>query len=778
MISAILRAVLTPLLWLMLACAGLTYFLCETTLGLQTTLHLVTKVLPFHIRIQHVKGKLASGFLLENITIQDATHDATIQSIYFSWMPQELLNRKFAINQLIIHKLAIQSNDTSPTDFEFNKIPLLLRHITINQFELNELTFKKFQQDPLTLQNIHLQYNNDGVFFSGKSPYGEWQGTLKQQWNMQWKFHLPNLEMIAAGCHGDLYSSGTIRGPHFAPMISADIQGHQWEFAQGKIQRLSGTLNLSLKPNTLSSLQLQLNDIKIQSYKLKQMQLNLSGQLTKNADNFITTLDLAVDKKHYINLTVSLPKTTTLDNYTTQDLIAKLNLDFTRVDSLAKYIPNVTNLHGTIQGSLVMNGNLSQPKISSEISLLNGNVTIPKLGITLSRIKLTILGNDSKRLTYSGSFQSQDGAGQLQGNTDFGQTGFPTQLSLNGKNLQIVNLSEYKIQASPSLQLHWVNSNLFLDGSIHIPSAELTPKNFSDTVTLPSEVVFVGQEKSTAKNLMNSIPTLKIGLTLGDHVHIRYEDLEATLQGNLTITNNPNSPATAVGELYTTTGTYHAYGKTLHIQQGRLIYTGNILTNPGLNIRAGHHINTVQTGSFSTTQFYTGTESLNIGVQVLGTLDSPMISLFSEPSGLSQTDILSYLVLGVPQSQAQGQDSKLLFSAASILNLGGNAPSQIDAITNTLQNKLGLTTLNVESVQTFDPTANKNEGGVVGTQSLVVGKKITDNLMVHYSMSLFANTPVSVLNLRYKISKRFSIQSETSTIDTGADLLYSIERGD
>ena len=80
------------------------------------------------------------------------------------------------------------------------------------------------------------------------------------------------------------------------------------------------------------------------------------------------------------------------------------------------------------------------------------------------------------------------------------------------------------------------------------------------------------------------------------------------------------------------------------------------------------------------------------------------------------------------------------------------------------------------SVQTFDPTANQNAGGVVGTTSLVLGKKIANNLYLHYSVSLFSATPITILNLRYQFSPHWSVQSETSTIDNGADLLYSLER--
>jgi autotransporter translocation and assembly factor TamB len=128
------------------------------------------------------------------------------------------------------------------------------------------------------------------------------------------------------------------------------------------------------------------------------------------------------------------------------------------------------------------------------------------------------------------------------------------------------------------------------------------------------------------------------------------------------------------------------------------------------------------------------------------------------------------LILGIPSSQTSGGDSQTLLSAASALNLGGSGQSQFGNMTKELQQKFGLSELNVESTQTFNPSAN----AATSTTSLVVGKQIANHLYVHYSIGLF--NPISVFNLRYQFSKHWSIQSETSTIDNGADLMYTIER--
>jgi translocation and assembly module TamB len=274
---------------------------------------------------------------------------------------------------------------------------------------------------------------------------------------------------------------------------------------------------------------------------------------------------------------------------------------------------------------------------------------------------------------------------------------------------------------------------------------------------------------------------MKISVNIEKQAHLHYQDLDANLGGRLIISAGPTRVPTATGELFALSGSYKAYGKTLTIQQGKLIFTGGVISNPGIDIKAARQVTQINTmvpnnlANTNTQQTYTGAETITVGVHMLGTITNPTVTLFSTPVNLTQDNILSYMMLGVPRSQANYKDSLAILNATSALNFGGPA-SHFSAVTKKLQDGLGLSELGVASVETFDPTANKNLGGVVGNTSLVVGKKIADKLYLHYSVSLFSTTPVSVLNLRYLLSKHWSIQSETSALDNGADILYSIER--
>jgi translocation and assembly module TamB len=185
-----------------------------------------------------------------------------------------------------------------------------------------------------------------------------------------------------------------------------------------------------------------------------------------------------------------------------------------------------------------------------------------------------------------------------------------------------------------------------------------------------------------------------------------------------------------------------------------------VLTDPGLQIEATRKVKDVNPasdiGSMPSLDNGINTE-VTVGIRILGTLNNPQITLFSIPIGLTQAQILSSL----------GGEGSALIGALSALSPG---ISNAGGLMNKFTKMLGSTEINIASVQTFDTATNQMQS----TPSFVVGKKISQKLSLHYSIGIF--NPVSVLNVRYQLNKHWAIQSETSTIDNGADILYGFER--
>ncbi|MEA3243822.1 MAG: translocation/assembly module TamB domain-containing protein, partial [Pseudomonadota bacterium] len=186
------------------------------------------------------------------------------------------------------------------------------------------------------------------------------------------------------------------------------------------------------------------------------------------------------------------------------------------------------------------------------------------------------------------------------------------------------------------------------------------------------------------------------------------------------------------------------YGQNLDIRTGRLLFAGGPITEPGLEIEAVRR----------------PAPGILVGVRARGSMRKPDFSLFSEP-GMSQSDQLSWLVLGRPlESDTSSQDRNSLNQAAILLGLGGGL-----ALTEEFGEKLGIDEISIES----DPDDETNQA------SLLVGKYLSPKLFVSYGVGIFE--PVSTLRLRYALGSKWKLVGESSALRSGADLFYVIEVG-
>jgi translocation and assembly module TamB len=90
---------------------------------------------------------------------------------------------------------------------------------------------------------------------------------------------------------------------------------------------------------------------------------------------------------------------------------------------------------------------------------------------------------------------------------------------------------------------------------------------------------------------------------------------------------------------------------------------------------------------------------------------------------------------------------------------GGNFVSE------RINENLGLDAFGIET----DP------GEEVGEAAFVIGKYLTPSLYVSYGIGIFE--PINTLKLRYAFSRRWRLETETSSEASGGDVIYNIERG-
>jgi translocation and assembly module TamB len=152
-------------------------------------------------------------------------------------------------------------------------------------------------------------------------------------------------------------------------------------------------------------------------------------------------------------------------------------------------------------------------------------------------------------------------------------------------------------------------------------------------------------------------------------------------------------------------------------------------------------------------------EEILVGVKVRGQLQQPDFKLFSEPASLTQSEQLSWLVLGRGLGEASAAESSLVTRAALALGAkGGNF------LARNIGDRIGVDDIGIES-----------GGADAASAAFVVGKYLTPKLYVSYGIGLFR--PVSTVRLRYILSPRWQLETQSNGTATGGDVIFSIERG-
>ncbi|VEG90596.1 translocation/assembly module TamB domain-containing protein [Legionella spiritensis] len=481
--------------------------------------------------------------------------------------------------------------------------------------------------------------------------------------------------------------------------------------------------------------------------------------------------DFTIDPNKKAQLKILLPRFKLYQkDWQNQTVNGELSLLFNSLDFLEKLNPNLAQSSGQLQIRLLAGGQLMKPDIQGTMSLSKGRFSIPQLGITLNPVTMTLKSHDRK-WTVSGSLFNGNHSLILKGHGEFSPR-LTGSLQVEGQNFPIIQLEEYKVDMSPKLTLQFSPAPPTLTGEILISKANLTPRNFSSSATLSEDVVFAGEEPAQTTSFPIST---NIRLVMGKDVKIAAKGLQGFVDGAIRILQAPGESWRATGELNVREGKYTAYGQDLTIDQGQLIFTGGLIDNPGIKVRAIRQFNNAsasfsgsnQLFDFNTAnlQSYDLASKTTVGIEVSGRLNSPRTHLFSIPSNLSQADILSMLLLGKPASQADKAGGQLLLAAISSLNLDSGTKGV--QLLEQLKKSLGFD-INLENNAQYNQQTNETTENT----SLVLGKSLSKRLYLSYNLG-FTQTGNNVFTAKYLLNKYFSIQVSASFVARGIDLLYT-----
>lgn len=420
-------------------------------------------------------------------------------------------------------------------------------------------------------------------------------------------------------------------------------------------------------------------------------------------------------------------------------LAGNARADLTELRWLEMLAPQIREPAGRIGADVDLAGTLSNPLIDGRITLSDGRMDVPDLGITLDELTLTVRNDGTERLVLDGSVRSGPGRLTLDGHVQLDPDNrYPVNLNIRGDRFQAARRPDVDLLISPDLRVTVLGERVIVRGDLTIPEATLT------LLELPQQAVSVSRDEiildtDTEETLPLQV-IARVRLILGDQVRISGFGLEARLSGNMMVQETPGMSTRLIGEVRVDEGRYRAYGQDLTVERGVLLFQGPP-ENPGLNLRASRRI---------------PVHDVLVGIEIIGTLEEPRSRVFSDPT-MEDSEALAFLVTGRPLSGGSETDAGAIASAIAMFGIERRA-----FITDRIGRQLGLDEFAVDTGTDLDDAA------------LMMGRYLSPRLYLRYAMGLFQQSSTVMLN--YQLSRTLSLETRSSTDSQSMDLIFRRER--
>ena len=429
-----------------------------------------------------------------------------------------------------------------------------------------------------------------------------------------------------------------------------------------------------------------------------------------------------------------------------QTLGGQLTLRLNNLAFLELLSSDVASVKGRLDGTFHFAGTLQQPAISGQATVADFAAEVPAAGLKLSQGRLLVGITDARQFRIDGSVQSGKGSVAINGTAGVGANA-RTAITLKGSQFTAADIPAAKVVISPDLTVQQDANGIAVGGSVSLDSADVNVEKLPGAgATRASPDVVVIDEKQQEQAASRLPVSAQVKVDLGRKTHLVGMGLDGRLSGVLTVIERPGRATTGQGQL-TVNGTYKAYGQSLQIQRGQLLFASTPIDNPGLNIRAVRTLNPNATID----------EGQQVGLLVSGTAQRPILTVFSNPV-MEQSDALSYLVTGKPLSQVKGGEGDMVGAAAQAL---GSAAG--DLLAKSVGSKIGVDDIGVSS-----------NAALGGSSAFTVGKYLSPRLYLSYGVGLFE--PGEVITLRYRLSHRWNFEAQNASDFSRASLNYRYEK--
>lgn len=403
-------------------------------------------------------------------------------------------------------------------------------------------------------------------------------------------------------------------------------------------------------------------------------------------------------------------------------------------------------LDGHLALKLALGGTVAKPNLSGSLVGDGISATLVDLGVQLKdgivRIALSENLVDFQQVEFHGATGTLRASGRVR--LDNAEPDLTASIVADKLELFASPDRQLTMSGSASVANAGTQGGLAINGKFVIDHALFDMPDKSEP-RLGDDIVVVRPDGSVASGKPQEVgnsnkpvgpfaPRANIDIDLGQKFRFRGQGADVGLRGTITALSAPNMPLRAVGNVRVTEGsTYTAFGRKLGIENGFFTFNGPV-ANPGINILAMRR-----------------NQQVEAGVQVTGTIQSPVAKLVSEPN-VPDNEKLSWLLFGhgTDQGNNVGQQSTMTTALALLGSASGKRIAQ----------EFGLDEFSI----------GRSEVGLTDPQVVMVSKAISEWLVIGYEQGL--QSASNAVKATVNLTRYWSVAAYGGTFQ-GMDLQYT-----